>query len=269
MDYENILLNSKIIKQIENDTKNSLINDLVDKEEKQQKEMTNMLNNILKKILDSKLCNLEKNSKKHFSILNQTSSTTKYITNITSKMSKEIKSKLQRKKSNNKLITKSSQKLNINQSGNMYLKTYENNSKNQNHSITNRSNYRNHKYNISTQRIKNDFKSKSPLYGVARSKKKISTEERIPKSPITFRSMKLNIDNNDNNQINYSPLKKNAYDRKNTSTNPIRKKKNNIKINPIMENFSRESVINNGTNNTYTYVTSESSQLCITTKKSN
>ena len=269
MDYENILLNSKIIKQIENDTKNSLINDLVDKEEKQQKEMTNMLNNILKKILDSKLCILEKNSKKHFSILNQTSSTTKYITNITSKMSKEIKSKLQRKKSNNKLITKSSQRLNINQSGNMYLKTYDNNSKNQNHSITNRSNYRNHKYNISTQRIKNDFKSKSPLYGVARSKKKISTEERIPKSPITFRSMKLNIDNNDNNQINYSPLKKNAYDRKNTSTNVIRKKKNNIKINPIMENFSRESVISNGTNNTYTYVTSESSPLCITTKKNN
>ena len=269
MDYENILLNSKIINQIEIDQKNSLINNLTDTKENQKKEMTDMLKNMLKKILDSKLCNLEKNTKNHFSTLNQTLSATKYITDLSSKMSKEIKAKLLRKKSNNKIITKSSKKINLNKNGNMYLKTYEN-SKNQSYSITNRSNFRNHnKYNISTQRIKNDFKSKSPLYGITRSKKKIFTEEKIPKSPITFRNMKLNIDNTENNHINYSPLKKNAYDSKNTTTNVNRTKKNNIKINPNFENFSRESVISNRTNNTYTYVTSESSPLCITSKKTN
>jgi hypothetical protein len=65
-------------------------------------------------------------------------------------MSKEIKAKLQHKKSNNKIITKSSKKINLNKNGNMYLKTYEN-SKNQSYSITNRTNFRNHnnnKYNI-------------------------------------------------------------------------------------------------------------------------
>ena len=53
--------------------------------------ITKMLQTMFKNILDTKLINLEKNSNKHFSMLNMTLSTTKYITKITFDINKGIK----------------------------------------------------------------------------------------------------------------------------------------------------------------------------------
>ena len=53
--------------------------------------MTKMLQAMLKNILDIKLINLEKNSDKHFSMINLTLSTTKYLTKLTSEINKGLK----------------------------------------------------------------------------------------------------------------------------------------------------------------------------------
>ena len=55
-----------------------------------------MLQNLLKNQFESKLTSLEKHSKKHFLILNNTLKTTNYITDISNQIIKEINKKKQK-----------------------------------------------------------------------------------------------------------------------------------------------------------------------------
>ena len=104
---ERININDNFTSIISNNNKSIYINDT---------NIVKMLQSMLKNILDVKLINLEKNTNKHFSMLNVTVSTTKYITKITSDINKAIKknnhninvSKLNRNK-----FSKSVKKMNI------------------------------------------------------------------------------------------------------------------------------------------------------------
>ena len=69
MDIDKLLINNNIINQIENDHAISPIIPIKDKKEKDKLDMINMLQNILRIKFESKLSNLEKNSKNHFIII--------------------------------------------------------------------------------------------------------------------------------------------------------------------------------------------------------
>ena len=260
MDFDNILMNNNIINQIENDQKNSLISPITDFQDNRKKEIANRLNEILKELLDSKLTNLEKNSKNHFSIINQTSSTIKYITDISKKMSKEIKEK--KKQNKHSRASESTKKINNYEKDKQKSSTINPKTPNR-YTIANRNNLKAPlKNNIILQRLNTDNNSKSPI---TVSKRHISTEYNILKSPISFRDYHKNLYNKDS--VNISSLKKNVSNRKQGSEKMIRGKKNILNINPLSENFSRQSVIINGTNNTFK--TSESSSLIISSKNNN
>ena len=93
MDIEKLLINNNIIKQIENDHAISPIIPIIDKKEKERQDMINLLKNILRIEFDSRLSTLEKSSKNHFSIINNTLSTTKHITELSIKMNKILAEK--------------------------------------------------------------------------------------------------------------------------------------------------------------------------------
>ena len=79
---ERININDNFTSIISNNNKSIIINDT---------NIVKMLQSMLKNIFDIKLIHLEKNTNKHFSMLNVTVSTTKYITKITSDINKGIK----------------------------------------------------------------------------------------------------------------------------------------------------------------------------------
>ena len=254
MDLEEILINNKIINQIENDHK--LINPIIEIKENKKQEMIDMLQNLLKNQFESKLTSLEKHSKKHFLILNNTLKTTNYITDISKQIIKEINKKKQKEKRMNFYkISKSSKKLHLSQNHTLNTKNSENISKTPIRSITNRSNFVN---NNLFKRLKSDSKNKSPIIT---QRKKVTFDDKILKSPITFRSIKTNI--NINATFN-SPTKNKYSHRKNNSININsinNTKKNNITIG------ENPSVISNETNNTY--ITSESSKSSLICPKKN
>ena len=127
---ENMILRNFNLKEIEDDEKTNNQNEL-------KNAMLNMLQIIIKNSLDKKLINLEKNTKKHFSMLNLTLTTTKYLTNLTS----SINNNLKRNQNNNQKLTKnhkyskSVKKMNLT-SNNFRLREYP--SFSNNHSITKR-----------------------------------------------------------------------------------------------------------------------------------
>ena len=93
------------------------------------KDVKKLLQNILKSSFDIKLSNLEKNSDKHFSKLNLTLSTTKYLTNLTLEITNAIKKVFENKENNKKLnkihkLSRSAKKINSNYS-NHRLKEYK------------------------------------------------------------------------------------------------------------------------------------------------
>ena len=119
--------------------------------------------------------------------------------------------------------------------------------------------------------MRSDSKNKSPFYRMNTDRKKVTFGENITKSPISFREYQLtsyikekNYNKNFNN-INSSLSKHISYN-KNSSTK-INERKNNMRINTIMENMSRGSVISNDTNNTYITSESSKSSLFLATKK--
>jgi hypothetical protein len=90
MDLESSLFNYNILSQIENDIVLSPINQVLDKKERQKQDLVYMLQNMLKENFDSKLSYLEKNSREQISTINHTLLATKYITELSLKMQKEI-----------------------------------------------------------------------------------------------------------------------------------------------------------------------------------
>ena len=128
---ENMTLKNFNPKEIEEFTKTNDKNEL-------KNEMFKLLQIIIKNSLDKKLINLEKNSKKHFSMINLTLTTTKYLTNLTASINRDLK---RNQNSNQKLnknhkYSKSVKKLNLT-SNNFRLKDYPTFSNNR--SITKRS----------------------------------------------------------------------------------------------------------------------------------
>ena len=263
MEIEKLLMNNNIINQIENDQKLSLINPLIEIKEKKNQEMIDMLQNLLKNKFESKLASLEKHSKKHLLIINNTLRTTNTITDISKKMLNEInKRKQKEKRMNFSKFSKSSKKLHLSQNRILTSKNSENISKTPIRAITNRSNFKNSNNNL-LKRLKSDSKNKSPF---VIQRRKVTFDDKNLKSPISLRSNK--IKNNINDNFN-SPSKINLY-RKNISStinNKNKRKNNNIRINTISENISRPSVISNETNNTY--ITSESSKSSFIIPKKN
>ena len=271
MDIEKLLINKNIINQIENDQKISLINPMIDIEENQKQKMIDMLQTILKNKFDSKLNILEKNSKNHFSIINKTLTTTKYITDLSIKLQKGIRQKkLQEKRSKFAKISKSTKKLQV-QSRAFTSKFSENISKTPNHCITNRNTFRNNSriknYSL-LQRMRNDSKIKSPIFRMYTEKRerKVAFEEKLSKSPISPRDYQLTSYRKEKNNINKSSINKTLSYKKNASSNV---KKNNIRINSVMENIAKGSVMSNDTNKSFITSESSKSSMFLTTKKNN
>ena len=271
MDIEKLLINKNIINQIENDQKISLINPMIDIEENQKQKMIDMLQTILKNKFDSKLNILEKNSKNHFSIINKTLTTTKYITDLSIKLQKGIRQKkLQEKRSKFAKISKSTKKLQV-QSRAFTSKFSENISKTPNHCITNRNTFRNNSriknYSL-LQRMRNDSKIKSPIFRMYTEKRerKVAFEEKLSKSPISPRDYQLTSYRKEKNNINKSSINKTLSYKKNASSNV---KKNNIRINSVMENIAKGSVMSNDTNKSFITSESSKSSMFLTAKKNN
>ena len=89
-------MDSKYVKSIIFERKK--INEKISNKENSKKEIINILQNILKAKLDTKILNLEKNTKEHFSMLNITSYNAKYLSNLALKLNKEIKNNAYNKK---------------------------------------------------------------------------------------------------------------------------------------------------------------------------
>ena len=193
---ENMTLKNFNPKEIEEFTKTNDKNEL-------KNEMFKSLQIIIKNSLDKKLINLEKNSKKHFSMLNLTLTTTKYLTNLTASINRDLK----RNQNNNQKLnknhkySKSVKKLNLT-SNNFRLKEYPTFSNN--HSITKRSIFQSErKNNKIIQRFQTDIKKIKLDYFSKEKNKNINKRELVFKSPSSLKKFIVNP-NYQNKLINSS-----------------------------------------------------------------
>ena len=199
---ENLILKNFNLKEIEDDEKTNTQNEL-------KNEMLYMLQIIIKNSLDKKLTNLEKNTKKHFSMLNLTLTTTKYLTNLTS----SINNNLKRNPNNNQRLTKnhkyskSVKKMNLT-SNNFRLKEYP--SFSNNHSISKRSIFQSERKNNKViQRFQTDVKKIKLDYFSKEKMKNINKKELVFRSPTSLKKFIVNPNyQNKLNSINNSSLSK-------------------------------------------------------------
>ena len=176
----------------------------------QNKEVVNMLSNLLKNVLDKRLLSLEKNTKKHFSTLNLSLSTTKYLTNLTSKINQGIKQNQNNNQKVNKLhqFSKSVKKLNLTNNYSR-LKQYANFSRTK--SITKRSIIKSEiKKNKIIQRFQTESKQINlHYYKKDKSKENLNNTTSIIKSPTALKRFIVYSDKkNKLNSINNSSLSK-------------------------------------------------------------
>ena len=168
--------------------------------------MLNMLQIIIKNTLDKKLINLEKNTKKHFSMLNLTLTTTKYLTNLTSSINKDLKrnpNNNQRLNKNHK-YSKSVKKMNLT-SKNFRLREYTTFSNNQ--SITKRSIFQSERKNSKViQRFQTDVKKIKLDYFTKEKIKNINKKELVFRSPTSLKKFiaNPNYQNKLNSTVNSS-----------------------------------------------------------------
>ena len=242
MEIENLILNNKIINEIEKDQMNPIL-DIREKDkmnpinifESKKPEMIDMLKKLFENTLESKICNLEKKTKNQLSIIKTTSTTTKYITDLT----KQIQRKLNEKKLQSKRLkfSKSSKKMNPAKS----LLNSKNSdvSKSPIRSVTNRGLFKspNIKKNL-LQRMRSDSKNKSPFI---LSKKE--NDDSLIKSPISSRLHTLNKEFNGRSSNRLSSAKRVVSFNKNTPINLNKRKNNNISVNT--EDFSVTSETSN------------------------
>ena len=247
MDIEKLLINNKIINQIEKDHAISPIIPIIDKKEKEKQDMINMLQNILRIKFESKLSILEKNSKNHFSILNNTLSTTNHITELSIKMNKilaeKLEKKIKEKRNNYSKSSKNTKKLNSTQN---YLYTSRiSNSKTLLRTTTSRGIFKSVNHSL-IKRMRNgkEEKNKTP-YRLKTSSGIFENNRSTSKSPFSTGGNKSNFFNN-----NSSP-KKNSIYKKNISSNINKNKKDIIRINTNLEELSKQSIMSNDTHNTY------------------
>jgi hypothetical protein len=245
MEIEDIILSHKIINEIEKDQMNPIL-DIKEKDqmnpinifESQKQEMIDMLKKIMEKTFESKISNLEKRAKNQFSILKTTSTTTKYITNLTIQMQKSI---MEKKIQNKRLkFSKSSKKM-MPQKTLFNSKHSDNISKSPLRSTTSRGGlYKTPNIkNSLLQRMRSDAKNKSPY-----TLKQKKNDNPLTKSPIS--SSRLNTLNNKSNLINPSPSKRLVtYNQKSPiNLNKMKRNKNN-NISITTEDFSVTSEFSN------------------------
>lgn len=260
MDIEKLLINNNIIKQIENDHAISPIIPIIDKKEKERQDMINLLKNILRIEFDSRLSTLEKSSKNHFSIINNTLSTTKHITELSIKMNKILaekrEKKLKEKRNNFSKISKSTKKLNFTQSY-LYISRTSNNSKTPLRTTTSRGIFKSVNHSL-IKRMKNGEEEKNNSQYRLKTSGGVFENKTTPKSPFSARGNKLNSFLKEKNTTNSSPKKNNVY-KKNISSKINKNKKSNIiRLNSNFEEISKLSIISNDTHNTF--LTSRSSK---------
>ena len=253
MDIEKLLINNKIINQIEYDHSISPIIPIIDKKEKRKQDMIDMLKNILRIKFESKLSTLEKNSKNHFSIIKNTLSTTKHITELSIKMNKILaekqEKKLKEKRNNFSKSSKSTKKLNFTQNY-LYTSRASNNSKTPLRTTTSRGIFKSANHNL-IKRMKNgkEEKNKSP-YRLKTSGGVFDNNKSSSKSPFSSRGNKLNSFLKDKiNNTNSSPRKNSIY-KKSISSSINKNKKFNIRLNSNLEELSKQSILSNDTHNT-------------------
>ena len=187
------------LKEIEGNEKANTQNEL-------KNTMLNMLQIIIKNTLDKKLINLEKNTKKHFSMLNLTLTTTKYLTNLTSSINKDLKrnpNNNQRLNKNHK-YSKSVKKMNLT-SKNFRLREYTTFSNNQ--SITKRSIFQSERKNSKViQRFQTDVKKIKLDYFTKEKIKNINKKELVFRSPTSLKKFiaNPNYQNKLNSTVNSS-----------------------------------------------------------------
>ena len=254
MDIEKLLINNKIINQIEKDHAISPIIPIIEKKEKEKQDMINMLKNILRIKFESKLSILEKNSKNHFSIISNTLSTTKHITELTIKMNKILaekqEKKIKEKRNNFSKTSKSIKKLNFTHNY-LYTSRISNNSKTPLRATTSKGIFKSVNHSL-IKRMKNgkEEKNKSP-YRLKTSTGVFNNNRSISKSPFSIRGNKPNSFLKERNNNNNSSPRKNSIYKKNISSNINRNKKSNIRINTNLEELSKQSIMSNDTYNTY------------------
>lgn len=253
MDIEKLLINNKIISQIEYDHSISPIIPIIDKKEKEKQDMIDMLKNILRIKFESKLSILEKNSKNHFSIISSTLSTTKHITELSIKMNKILaekqEKKLKEKRNNFSKTSKSTKRLNFTQNY-LYTSRGSNNTKTPVRTTTSRGIFKSVNHSL-IKRMKNgkEEKNKSP-FRLKTSGGVFDNNKSTSKSPFSSKGNKLNsFLKEKNNNTNSSPRKNSIY-KKYISSNINKNKKNNIRINSNLEELSKQSIMSNDTHNT-------------------
>ena len=276
MDLESSLFNYNILSQIENDIVLSPINQVLDKKEKQKQDLVDMLQNMLKANFDSKLSYLEKNSREQITTINHTLLATKYITELSLKMQKEINEtiEIKEKKSKENLskTSKISKKSNFAQNYTSPSKFSEKLSKTPSRSISNKVIFGKSISNNIFNRLQKD-KNKSPGYFLKLAKKTFDSGEINTKQLFSSREARLTTSyNKDKDKNNYkfsglvSPRKNNA-NKKNIYSSTNRKKSNNIKLNKNFEDLSKRSVLSIDAH--YGYIATEDSKSIISKKSIN
>ena len=274
MDLENSLINYKILSQIENDIILSPVNQVLDKKERQKQDLVDMLQNMLKENFDSKLSNLENNSREQISTINNTLLATKYITNLSLKMQKEIKETFENKekktKENLSKTSKISKKSNITQNYTSPSKFSEKLSKTPSRAFSNKSIFSKSINNNLFNRMQKD-KNKTPGYALKLTKKTFDSTEIITKQLFSSREARLTTSyNTDKTNYKFSSLvspRKNNIIKKNIYSSTNRKKSHNIKLNKNFEDLSKRSVMSNDTH--YGYMATEDSKSMHSKKSMN
>ena len=183
------------------------INEKVTNINNHNKDIVITLQNILKKNLDKKILNLEKNTKKHFSMLNSTLSNTNYLIELTSVINKEIKKNQNNNQKSSKMhhFSKSVKKLNL-AANNFGLK--ESSTFSNNRSITKRSVIKSERKNTEViQRFQKETK-RIKLDSFSKEKNKINNnnnknkKEFIFKSPTSLKRFIIDSDNTNKNKLN-------------------------------------------------------------------
>ena len=175
------------------------INEKEKNQTNQNKDITTILQNLLKKNLDKKILNLEKNAKKHFSMLNTTLTNTNYLIDLTSTITKEVQKIQNYNQKTNK--SKSVKRLNLD-NNNLELK--ESSTFSNNRPITKRSVIKPERKNtdINPGFHKDNKRIKLDSFSKEKNKKNKNKNEFIFKSPTSLKRFMVDPDNGNNNNNN-------------------------------------------------------------------
>ena len=214
----------------------------------QNKDITTILQNLLKKNLDKKILNLEKNAKKHFSMLNTTLTNTNYLIDLTSSITKEVQKIQNYNQKTNK--SKSVKRLNLD-NNNLELK--ESSTFSNNRPITKRSVIKPERKNtdINPGFHKDNKRIKLDSFSKEKNKKNKNKNEFIFKSPTSLKRFMVDPDNGNNNNNNNNKSKLNTINNSSLNKYISSSTKTNNKHKAIIHKRSHNSMDSNLANMTF------------------